>query len=79
MHGADREGWVMWVHTSAEGDMRVSVRPEWERGYGRRAKVREWARAGVQAAVVDGGSEVWNEAPTVATGGGRGSGERSAG
>ena len=64
MHGADRGAWVMWVHTSAEGEMQVSVRPEWERAA--RAKVREWARAGVQAAVVDGASEVWNEAPAVA-------------
>ena len=46
MHGADREGWVMWVHTSAEGDMRVSVRPEWERAARKGSGVGEGRSAG---------------------------------
>eukprot|EP00966_Prymnesium_polylepis_P100383 2325391-Prymnesium_polylepis.1 len=58
--------------------MQVSVRPEWERAA--HAKAREWARAGVQAAVVDGASEVDGTRPRQwRWGGGRGSGERSAG
>eukprot|EP00966_Prymnesium_polylepis_P022223 511502-Prymnesium_polylepis.1 len=49
--------------------MQVSVRPEWERAAP--AKVREWTTA-----VVDGTSEVWNEAPAVAMGGAEEEAER---